>query len=499
MSNTPSFGITLAKLRSNAKLTQEQLAKNSGLHRTTISDIERDVLSPSLENIKRIAEALNVELYELFTPQSQKQSYKIHQPINGTLGEYFIAELESNQYKRAFITAAYAKISGISRIKSALKTFKSNGGEINCFIGIDQFNTTYEALAELLSLSDNLYVIHNESFSHTYHPKVYMLDNNTSNPNKVWLAIGSNNLTAGGLFINYESCNIDILDLRSTYDKKGYDDTLQLFKRFSDNTINLSLLINSNATLDKLFDNNYIKKERQVRITSFKSFSKSNKEILFGKESFKAPIGETCFTTEIKESTAKYHFDEIHNKTSIPDDLIPSMNVLQEIISDSSVEETFWFEMRKSTGGSRNILDLSSTAKLRSGSVYNTRYYNGNPDIIHGGIKFFDMNSNQHNATKDITISFNGNDYFPSTILYAPNNQSWRIQLKGESPTDTLALSEYGRSTFMNNILIFHKISSDYYVLEVMESSQLNNLISSSTFYATNGTPKTSKLFGKLK
>ena len=101
-----------------------------------------------------------------------------------------------------------------------------------------------------------------------------MLDNNTSNPNKVWLAIGSNNLTAGGLFINYESCNIDILDLRSTYDKKGYDDTLQLFKRFSDNTINLSLLINSNATLDKLFDNNYIKRNVKLELHHLKAFQK---------------------------------------------------------------------------------------------------------------------------------------------------------------------------------------------------------------------------------
>jgi hypothetical protein len=168
-------------------------------------------------------------------------------------------------------------------------------------------------------------------------------------------------------------------------------------------------------------------------------------------------------------------------------------------MSDTSVEETFWFEMRKSTGGSRNILDLSSTAKLRGGSVLNTRYNNGDSDIIHGGIKFFDMDANQHNATKNVTISFNGNDYFPSTILFASNNQSWRIQLKGESSTDDKALSEYGRHFFMDNILIFHKISTDYYILEVMDSTQLGTLISSSTFYATNGTLKTSKLFGKLK
>lgn len=496
MSTFPTFGATIATLRKRANLTQEQLATLSSLHRTSISDIERDLLSPSLENIKNMAKALNVEVYELFTPESQRQSLKLHQPINGALGDLLITELESNEYKRIFITAAYAKISGISRIKEALKSFKANDGEIHCFIGIDQFNTTYEALLELLLLSDKLYVIHNEDFSHTYHPKVYMLDNNVSNPNKVWLAIGSNNLTAGGLFINYESCNIDILDLNNAHDNKGYADTLSLFQRYTDEDNEMSLLADSVNVIDRLMNNHYIKKERQVRATSIKSFSKNNKETLFGKESFKAP---TIETTKIHNTMTNNRASMNQTETDKQSGLISSLTDLQEIMSESSITESFWFEMRKSTGGSRNILDLSSTAKLRSGNPSNTKYFNGSADTINGGVTFFDIDPNQHDITRDITISFNGNDYFPSTILYAPNNQSWRLQLKGESPTDEKALSQYGITDFVNNILVFHKLSSNNYLLEVVDTNQLSNLQTASIFFATNGTPRTSKSFGKLK
>lgn len=47
-------------------LSQEKLAEVSGLHRTYISDIERKNRSISLDNIEKIAIALNIEVYKLF-------------------------------------------------------------------------------------------------------------------------------------------------------------------------------------------------------------------------------------------------------------------------------------------------------------------------------------------------------------------------------------------------------------------------------------------------
>ena len=54
------------KLAERNGLSQEELAEKSGLHRTYISSIERFQRNVSLENVQRIADALNVEVHLLF-------------------------------------------------------------------------------------------------------------------------------------------------------------------------------------------------------------------------------------------------------------------------------------------------------------------------------------------------------------------------------------------------------------------------------------------------
>lgn len=60
------FGTNVKNQRLKLGISQEALANKCGLHRTYISDIERFQRSISLENIQRIAEALDVEVYVLF-------------------------------------------------------------------------------------------------------------------------------------------------------------------------------------------------------------------------------------------------------------------------------------------------------------------------------------------------------------------------------------------------------------------------------------------------
>lgn len=60
------FGDNLRKYRNEIGLSQEAFADKCGLHRTYISAIECYRRSISLENIKRIADALGVEPYKLF-------------------------------------------------------------------------------------------------------------------------------------------------------------------------------------------------------------------------------------------------------------------------------------------------------------------------------------------------------------------------------------------------------------------------------------------------
>ena len=124
----------------------------------------------------------------------------INQPFQGQLGNILIEQIK-NHYDTFIIFSAFAKNSGVLRMKPAMETFRSVGGKIIAFIGIDLDGTSYEALLNLDQICDELYVIHSENFSTTYHSKIYLL----SNKEKTWCAVGSNNFTGGGLWTNFES------------------------------------------------------------------------------------------------------------------------------------------------------------------------------------------------------------------------------------------------------------------------------------------------------
>ena len=60
------FGGNLKKYRTAMGLSQEAFAEKCGLHRTYISAIECYRRSIALENVQRIAVALDIEPYKLF-------------------------------------------------------------------------------------------------------------------------------------------------------------------------------------------------------------------------------------------------------------------------------------------------------------------------------------------------------------------------------------------------------------------------------------------------
>lgn len=66
------FGTNVKRYRQALDISQEAFAEKCGLHRTYISAIECYRRSISLENIQRIADALEVETYELFIEEEAK-------------------------------------------------------------------------------------------------------------------------------------------------------------------------------------------------------------------------------------------------------------------------------------------------------------------------------------------------------------------------------------------------------------------------------------------
>ena len=60
------FGSNVRYYRMKKSISQEKFAELCGLHRTYISDIECFRRSISLDNIQKIAEALEIDTYKLF-------------------------------------------------------------------------------------------------------------------------------------------------------------------------------------------------------------------------------------------------------------------------------------------------------------------------------------------------------------------------------------------------------------------------------------------------
>ncbi|MDO9574746.1 MAG: helix-turn-helix transcriptional regulator, partial [Candidatus Contubernalis sp.] len=60
------FGGRLRQLRKERGLTQEKLAAMAGIHYTYVGVVERGEKNISLVNIGRLAEALDVEVVDLF-------------------------------------------------------------------------------------------------------------------------------------------------------------------------------------------------------------------------------------------------------------------------------------------------------------------------------------------------------------------------------------------------------------------------------------------------
>jgi len=403
----------------------------------------------------------------------------INQPFQGQLGDILKAELVSD-YNSFTIFSAFAKNSGVLRLKESFEKFRASGGTIKAFIGIDLDGTSYEALLNLFCLCDELYVIHSENFSCTYHSKIYLLENSK----KAWCAIGSNNLTEGGLWTNFESCSIQTYNIPD--ESSELESIYSVIEKYRNPSYPCSAKISSIEDINTLLNANYISKEIAQKIdTVSKRISqnaKQKKNPLFGTEKIFIPTIVSAqkphkLFTKSKEPEADFILDSIPAFTN----------------------EQFWFEMRKSTGGSRNILDLSKLGQIEAGSVAGTAYEYSDPKRMYGGIKFFDVDPEDTSREKNITINYLGKDYYPSTIKFAPDNGSWRIQLKGSPNDNSEELSKYGnRGDFVHKILVFEKINTDYYVLSLLEENELDKIKSLSRVWARNGSGASSKAYGML-
>ena len=79
-----------------------------------------------------------------------------------------------------------------------------------------------------------------------------------------WCAIGSNNLTGGGLWTNFESCSIQSYHLPA--EKNALENIYSIIDKYSDPDYPCSVKINSIDDINTLLETNYITKEVSQKI-----------------------------------------------------------------------------------------------------------------------------------------------------------------------------------------------------------------------------------------
>lgn len=405
----------------------------------------------------------------------------MNQPFTGQLGNRLIDLLDSPNYHTLNIVVAFAKNSGVLRIKDSLQRFRERGGKVNVYVGVDLGGTSYEALTVLLSHTDSLSIVHSEK-GQTFHTKIYQF----SGEEKGLVIVGSHNLTGGGLWTNFESSVLISVSKSSIEEvnlQRGLDDYIRKLTSIKDSFMS----IGAQDDIEKLLQNGYIFKEVYEKVRLANADIKAGTQgRLFGNGT---PAKLPPIAMQKHEQTAAVSM-ALASPTS------PHFN---------DDEQTIWFETKRLTGGSRNILDLSMKSLIERGDPTDTPFNLGEPGFMRGGVEFFGINPTDTNKTKNITLNFEGVDYKDNTILFPKGskaNGTWRLQIKGISPFEvkiTDAFRNKGEEHYLvEKIITFTKVKDDYYFMSVFPESELKNFEAASHILARNGSTRNAKRLGLL-
>ena len=186
---------------------------------------------------------------------------------------------KKSKYDKVWFVASFAKVSGISKLKSSIKKAIANGVEINFVLGMSNKLTTEEALREILDLGCKVKIFRN-NIGIGIGAKMYIFE---AEGEVAEVFISSGNITEGGLYRNHEMivhCNYD---LENSDDVAKYND----FKISVSNILEpKEELINelSYELIGILVDNEEISSESDKKISNKKQSAKAVTTIIEEKE-----------------------------------------------------------------------------------------------------------------------------------------------------------------------------------------------------------------------
>ena len=176
------------------------------------------------------------------------------------LGAVFSTMLDSGTpASKIVFVSAFVGLQTIMRLKQKVADLRATGTDISFILGIDLNGTSQEVLRELLHWNVDVRIVKHRTPGHTFHPKLYLFQWD----NQATIIVGSNNLTEGGLFKNYEGAVRVIYHLPT--DAEDFAAACTALKRFLAPQGPTAYQLTS-AFLEKLIERGAIPTEAEARI-----------------------------------------------------------------------------------------------------------------------------------------------------------------------------------------------------------------------------------------
>lgn len=120
----------------------------------------------------------------------------------------------SESFSKIVFVSAFVALRTVLRLREILLQHAESGTELRITAGIDLGGTSRGVLEELLRWKCETFIFHNPNPRATFHPKTYLFERQST----ATLFVGSNNLTDGGFYTNYEAATRYEFDLPADAD-----------------------------------------------------------------------------------------------------------------------------------------------------------------------------------------------------------------------------------------------------------------------------------------
>lgn len=281
----------------------------------------------------------------------------------------FLSYISADEtFMRLRIVVAWAKRSGLQRVESDLRRISSRGGSLELVVGISEGGATRQGLELAREIFDSVHVVHDRS-GRTFHPKLYVADG----AEQALVMIGSNNLTAGGIYYNYEAGSILELDMNDIDDREYLAAVENLIGKVTgDKDICIEL---TDDVLDELISNRRYRignedENRALRLSGLPENLDTDVDIdivdtstsgappIFGKSQVPKKPGISASSAKSDKSTPASSAS-----TSLPPRPRPDGSV--EIVPDSLVERRWFKKMSNSDAQQKGTPNTQVTGNLK--------------------------------------------------------------------------------------------------------------------------------------